>query len=473
MARLSHRTLIVSSVLAVLTAGSITSAAAAEGFTEYQLANHNANLKKAIENKIEKKSLKFGMIKFIDCVPIVAAKELGYFAEEGLNVAIEVQPSWKHVQDRVISGELDGSHMLYGHPIAATLGYGVAATEVIAPYNMSINGMGISISNEVWKQMAAKDTRLKTPGYTMPVTAETLKQIAPTYKASGEPLKFFMTFPVGSHNFNLRYWLAAGGVMPGFYAGMAGSPGTDQGDVVLQVNPPPLMVSAMNQNNCQGFCVGEPWNMQMTIKEQTGRLAIPSQYIFNGSPDKVFGITKKFLAENPNATRAIVRSLIRAGRWLDEAPENRKLAAEMLANKVYIGAQPEILAESMMGSLVYNMDGGKADRRPEPDFNIFYKKYASVPLHSHAVWCLTQMRRWNMIAENKPDAWYQETAAKVFRTDIYREAFASLEKEGLVKADELPEKDELSYPAEAFIDKIAFDPSKPNEYLTKFPIGKK
>ena len=474
MARLGSLGSLVSSLALVLALGAHVTTQAAEGFTDYQLANHNANLKQAIVNKLEKKSLKFGMIKLTDCIPIVAAKELGYFAEEGLNVAIEVQPSWKHVQDRVISGELDGSHMLYGHPLAATLGYGVAAVEVITPYNLSINGMGISISNEVWKQMAAKDTRLKTAGYAMPVSAETLQQIAPAYKSSGEPLKFFMTFPVGSHNFNLRYWLAAGGVMPGFYDGnLAGSSGIVNADVILQVNPPPLMVSAMNQNNCQGFCVGEPWNMQMTIKEQTGRLAVPSQYIFNGSPDKVFGMTKKFADENPHTTQSVVRALIRAGRWLDEAPEHRKLAAEMLANKAYIGAQPEILAESMMGSLVYNMDGGKADRRPEPDFNIFYKKYASVPLHSHAVWCLTQMRRWNMIGENKPDSWYQEIAAKTFRTDIYREAFASLEKEGLVKADELPEKDALSYPAEAFIDHHAFDPAAPNAYLQQFTIGKK
>ena len=213
--------------------------------------------------------------------------------------------------------------------------------------------------------------------------------------------------------------------------------------------------------------------MQLTLKEQTGRLVMPSNYVFNGAPDKVFGMTKAFVDTNPNTTKAVVRALIRAGRWLDEAPEHRKLAAEMLANKAYIGAQVEILAESITGTLVYNMEGGKADRRAEPDFNLFYRKYASFPLHSHGVWALTQMRRWGMLPENKPDAWYQEIAAATFRTDIYRDAFASLEKEGLVKADELPAKDELSYPAEAFIDKIAFDPTQPNAYLTNFAIGRK
>jgi nitrate/nitrite transport system substrate-binding protein len=464
---------VVHSLLAVAAfgAGFATAGDAAEGFVDYQLATHQPSLKKAIENKIEKKSLKFGMIKLTDCAPIVVAKELGYFADEGLNVTIEVQPSWITVQNRVISGELDGSHMLYGHPIAATLGYGVPAVEMVAPYNISINGMGISVSNELWKQMAVKDTRLQTPGYALPVTAETIKDIAPSYKAAGEPLKFFMTFPCGSHNFNLRYWLAAGGVNPGFYDGINDIKGTTGADVLLQVNPPSLMVSAMNANNCQGFCVGEPWNMQMTLKERNGRLAIASQSIFAGSPDKVFGMTKKFTVDNPNTTRAIVRSLIRAGRWLDAAPENRKLAVEMLAHKSYIGAEVAILAESMTGTLVYNVEGGKPDRRPAADFNVFYKSYASFPLHSHAVWCLTQMRRWGMITD-QTDAWYQETAAKVFRTDLYREAFASLEQEGLVQKDELPAQDSLSYPAEAFIDKIAFDPAKPNDYVAKFAIRK-
>jgi len=282
-----------------------------------------------------------------------------------------------------------------------------------------------------------------------------------------------MTYPAGSHNFNLRYWLGSGGVNPGFYDGPQDAKGVTGADVVLQVNPPPQMVSAMNQGNCQGFCVGEPWNMKLTIAEKTGRLAIPSNYVFDGSPDKVFGMTKKFVDANPNTTKAVVRALIRAGHWLDESMDNRRKLAEMLANKDYIGAAPEIIAESITGTLVYGVGAdGALDRRPEPQFNVFYKRFASFPLTSHGVWCLTQMRRWGMIAEDKPDAWYQETAAKVFRTDLYRAAFASLQAEGLVKTEDLPEKDGISYPAEAFIDKIAFNPAKPNDYIKQFTIRK-
>ncbi len=457
---------------AILTAAIAASVVAAD-FTPYERVNPTPDMKKAIANKLElKRPLKFGMIKLTDCAAIVVAKELGYFAAEGIAADVIVQPNWQAVRDNLVNGDLDGSHMLYGHPMGAAIGIGAQA-DIVVPYNMSINGMGISLSNDVWNRMAAKDPALAKPGYPMPLSAAPLKDIATAYRADGKTLTMFMTYPAGSHNFNLRYWLGSGGVNPGFYDGPQDAKGVTGADVVLQVNPPPQMVSAMNQGNCQGFCVGEPWNMKLTIAEKTGRLAIPSNYVFDGSPDKVFGMTKKFVDANPNTTKAVVRALIRAGHWLDESMDNRRKLAEMLANKDYIGAAPGIIAESITGTLVYGVGAdGALDRRPEPQFNVFYKRFASFPLTSHGVWCLTQMRRWGMIAEDKPDAWYQETAAKVFRTDLYRAAFASLQAEGLVKTEELPEKDGISYPAEAFIDKIAFNPAKPNDYIKQFTIRK-
>jgi len=457
---------------AILTAAIAASVVAAD-FTPYERVNPTPDMKKAIANKLElKRPLKFGMIKLTDCAAIVVAKELGYFAAEGIAADVIVQPNWQAVRDNLVNGDLDGSHMLYGHPMGAAIGIGAQA-DIVVPYNMSINGMGISLSNDVWNRMAAKDPALAKPGYPMPLSAAPLKDIATAYRADGKTLTMFMTYPAGSHNFNLRYWLGSGGVNPGFYDGPQDAKGVTGADVVLQVNPPPQMVSAMNQGNCQGFCVGEPWNMKLTIAEKTGRLAIPSNYVFDGSPDKVFGMTKKFVDANPNTTKAVVRALIRAGHWLDESMDNRRKLAEMLANKDYIGAAPEIIAESITGTLVYGVGAdGALDRRPEPQFNVFYKRFASFPLTSHGVWCLTQMRRWGMIAEDKPDAWYQETAAKVFRTDLYRAAFASLQAEGLVKTEDLPEKDGVSYPAEAFIDKIAFNPAKPNDYIKQFTIRK-
>ena len=455
-------------------------AGAADGvaFTPYDKKSYTPNFKKAKEAKLEKTKIKLGMIKLTDCIPIVAAKELGYFADEGLSVEVEVQPNWKAVNDRVISEELDGSHMLYNHPIGAAIGYGVQA-DLICPYAMSINGMGLTVSNALWQEAAAIDERLKAPGYAMPIGAEVLKKIAGNRKVAGkDPLKFFMTFPSGSHNMNIRYWLAAGGINPGFYEGYNDSLGTKGAELLLQVNPPPQMAQAMAGGNCDGFCVGEPWNMQVTVADKTGRPMCPSQYVFRGSPDKIFACSRDWADTNPNTLNAVVKALIRAGYWLDEGfpadKSHRKLAAEMLAHKDYIGAKVEILAESMLGTYVYGFDGDQPDRRDEPDFNVFFRSDASFPLRSTAVWALTQARRWGQIPENKSDGWYHDIAEKTFRPDIYRKAFAILQQEGRIPADlKLPESDYKSYPAECFIDHIAFDPAHPNDYLKQFAIGLK
>jgi nitrate/nitrite transport system substrate-binding protein len=141
----------------------------------------------------------------------------------------------------------------------------------------------------------------------------------------------------------------------------------------------------------------------------------------------------------------------------------------MLANKVYIGTNVEVLAESMMGTYQYQ----KGDRREAKNFNIFYKRFASFPFKSHAVWGLTQARRWGQIPTNRSDNWYFEVADQTFRTDIYRKAFGELLTEGKVKAEDLPADDYQTHPADVFIDKIEFDPKKPNDYVKKFAIGLK
>jgi nitrate/nitrite transport system substrate-binding protein len=455
----------------MLLATSLLVAVTAAEFPPYELADHPVSVKAAIAGKLElKRPLKLGIIKLTDCAPIVIAKEMGYFAAEGLTVEVVVQPNWQAVRDNLINGGIDGSHMLYGHPLGTAVGAGAKA-DLVAPYNISVNGMGISVSNELWSRMTAADPSLATS--TAPVTATTLRQAAASYRAEGKTLTMFMTYPAGSHNINLRYWLGAGGVHPGFYDGPDDAKGVSGAEVLLQVNPPPQMVSAMNQGNCQGFCVGEPWNMKLVLGERSGRLAIASHHVYAGSPDKVFGMTKAFTEQHPNTTRALVKALIRAGRWLDQAPEHRVRLASILAHKAYIGADAAIIAESITGTLAYSASGDAIDRRPEPEFNKFYKDFSSFPFRSHAVWGLTQMRRWGMIGENKPDAWYQEVAAATFRTDLYRDAFAALQRDGLVEAAELPAEDSRAVPGSAFIDGIAFNPAQPNAYIAQFAMGRK
>ncbi len=189
--------------------------------------------------KPEKPQLKLGFIKLTDCAPIVIAKELGFFEDEGLFVDIEAQANWKILLDRVITGELDGAHMLAGQPIGATIGIGTKAP-VITAFSMDLNGNGITVSNEIWKEMQAKSPELNAEMPKHPISAAALAPIAKDHKDAGNLLKFGMVFPVSTHNYYLRYWLAAGGLSPGYYT-TGDTTGTTDADVLLSVTPPPQM----------------------------------------------------------------------------------------------------------------------------------------------------------------------------------------------------------------------------------------
>jgi nitrate/nitrite transport system substrate-binding protein len=209
----------------------------------------------------EKQELKFGFIKLTDCAPLVIAKELGYFDDEFLSVTLEAQANWKILLDRVISGELDGAHMLAGQPIGATIGIGTKA-DVITAFSMDLNGNGITVSNAIWRQMRAANPALAVAHPPHPISAAALKTIVDAQKSAGTPLRMGMVFPVSTHNYYLRYWLAAGGINPGSYV-----PGdTANADVLLSVTPPPQMPATLEQGTIAGYCVGEPWNQQAVFK---------------------------------------------------------------------------------------------------------------------------------------------------------------------------------------------------------------
>jgi nitrate/nitrite transport system substrate-binding protein len=209
---------------------------------------------------VEKDELKFGFIKLTDCAPLVIAKELNFFEEEGLFVTLEAQANWKILLDRVIDGELVGAHMLAGQPIGATIGIGTKA-EVITAFSMDLNGNGITVSNEIWKQMQSHDPSLASDVPPHPISSAALKPIVEEAKKLGEPLRMGMVFPVSTHNYELRYWLAASGISPGFYT-PGDTTGTTNADVLLSVTPPPQMPATLEQGTINGYCVGEPWNQQ-------------------------------------------------------------------------------------------------------------------------------------------------------------------------------------------------------------------
>ncbi|MDY0068482.1 MAG: CmpA/NrtA family ABC transporter substrate-binding protein [Porticoccaceae bacterium] len=419
----------------------------------------------------EKWELKFGFIKLTDMAPLAVAYEKGFFEDEDLYVTLEAQANWKVLLDRVISGELDGAHMLAGQPLGATVGFGTKA-DVITAFSMDLNGNAITVSNAVWEQMK-QHVPMENGKPVHPIKADALKPVIDNFKAAGKPFNLGMVFPVSTHNYELRYWLAAGGIHPGYYAPQKGDvTGQLKADALLSVTPPPQMPATMEAGTINGYCVGEPWNQQAVFKG-IGVPVITDYEIWKNNPEKVFGVTRKWADENPNTHIRVVKALIRAAHWLDENNNaNRPEAVKMLARPAYVGADAKVIANSMTGTFEYE----KGDVREIPDFNVFFRHNATYPYYSDAIWYLTQMRRWGQIPEHKPDSWYMDIARQVYRPDIYAVAARELIAEGKLAASDFPNFDSESgfKPAtDDFIDGIEYDGAKPNAYIAKFAIGLK
>lgn len=419
----------------------------------------------------EKEELKFGFIKLTDMAPLAIATEKGFFEDEGLFVELEAQANWKVLLDRVITGELDGAHMLAGQPLGATIGFGTQA-DIITAFSMDLNGNGITVSNKVWKEMK-KHIPHKDGKPVHPIKADYLKPVIEQYKDDGKDFKMGMVFPVSTHNYELRYWLAAGGINPGYYAPDKGdTSGTISAEALLSVTPPPQMPSTMEAGTIDGYCVGEPWNQQAVFKD-IGVPVITDYEIWKNNPEKVFGVSKGWADKYPETHKSVVKAMIRAAKWLDEKDNaNRPEAVKILSQSNYVGADYDVIANSMTGTFEYE----KGDKREIPDFNVFFRHNATFPYYSDAIWYLTQMRRWGQISDHKPDSWYMDIAKKVYRPDIYAEAAKELIAEGKMKASEFPnfaKEDGFKPEQKGFIDKISYDGKKPNDYLKKFDIGLK
>ncbi|HUQ09612.1 MAG TPA: CmpA/NrtA family ABC transporter substrate-binding protein [Steroidobacteraceae bacterium] len=416
----------------------------------------------------EKEQLKLGFIKLTDMAPLAIAYEKGFFEDEGLYVTLEPQANWKVVLDRVITGELDGSHMLAGQPLGATIGIGTRA-EIVTALSLDLNGKAITVSNEVWNLMKPG---LKTDASGKPVhpiPASALKPALDKFKAAGKPFKMAMVFPVSTHNYNLRYWLAAGGVNPGFYSS-ADVNGNTRADVLLSVTPPPQMPATLEAGTISGYCVGEPWNQQAIFKG-VGVPVLADIDLWKNNPDKVFGVTRAWADKNPRTHVALVKAMIRAAIWLDEKNgANREEAAQILSRPEYVGADYRVIAASMTGTFEF----GRGDKRAVPDFNVFFRYQATYPYYSDAIWYLTQMRRWGQIPEAKPDSWYLETAKKAYRPDVYIEAAKALIAEKKASAADFDfATDGFRAPTREFIDGIEYDGRKPNAYIDRLPLGLK
>ena len=240
---------------------------------------------------LEKDVLTFGFIKLTDMAPLAVAYEQGFFDDEGLFVTLEAQANWKVLLDGVIDGTLDGAHMLAGQPLAATIGYGTEA-HIITPFSMDLNGNGITaFQRSLGDDEAEPAHRRRRQDRQHPISASHLKPVIEDFNAKGKPFNMGMVFPVSTHNYELRYWLAAGGINPGYYSpeNVTGQIGAE---ALLSVTPPPQMPATLEAGTISGYCVGEPWNQQAVFKG-IGVPVITDYELWKNNPEKVFGITAR------------------------------------------------------------------------------------------------------------------------------------------------------------------------------------
>jgi len=381
----------------------------------------------------EKKDLKIGFIPLTDCAALVIAKEKGFFAKHGLNVELSKEASWANVRDKMTVGELDASHMLAAMPIATTLGVGSTKKEMLALMALGQNGDAISVSNKMYDAMMAAD-----PVATKKGSAVALKKVIAS-KTMGVP-EFGMTFPTGTHNYHVRYWMAAGGVNP-------------DSDVALKVVPPPQMVANMTAGNIDGYCVGEPWN-QRAVMGNIGKTVVTGYQLWQDGPEKVLGVQKAFADKNPETTKAMIKAVIEAGVWLDASWDNRKEASKILSSKSYVNAPTDVIDNSMTGTYMFT----NGVTTPMPNFNVFGKKQALYPYYSHGLWQVTQMIRWGQL-DKAIDM--KKTVEGVYRPDL----FAKAAKEVNYTLPATPWKKESK-----FIDGVTFDPNKSVDYIYNAPI---
>lgn len=330
---------------------------------------------------MEKTALKLGIVPLADCAPLVVAKERGFFAEQGLDVEISREPSWANIRDKVAIGALDGAQMLATMPISMSLGLGAIREPVIAACALDLGGNTITLSAALIARMAAH------PG----PANRALKAVIDADKAAGRaPLAFAMVYPFSTHHYEMRYWLAAGGIDP-------------DRDVRLTVVPPPQMVGHLSAGNIAGFCVGEPWG-SLAARMELGSVVATSADIFAGRLEKVLGVTRAWADAHPDTLKALIKAVVSAAAWCDA---NRPEVAEIIAQPAYVNVPLDVARQALEG----------------PAAPVFHAHAANFPWRSQAVWYLRQMQRWGHAS---PLADARRLAEEFYRPDLYRLAALEL-----------------------------------------------
>jgi nitrate/nitrite transport system substrate-binding protein len=415
----------------------VIKAAAALGGTA--LAGGFPGISIAQGTALETKAAKLGFIALTDAAPLFVADEKGFFKKHGMtDVEVLKQSSWGTSRDNLVLGSqkngIDGAHILTPMPYLITTG-AVTANNVQVPINilarLNLGGQCISVANEYKDLKVGLDNK----SFGKALLAKRLK--------TGKPVNAAMTFPGGTHDMWIRYWMAAGGVDP-------------NRDITTIVVPPAQMVANMKVGSMDTFCVCEPWNQQL-IHQKIGYTALTTSELWMNHPEKAFAMREDYVKANPNATKALLKAVMEAQMWCED-PKNRAEVAEICSRRRWINAPVEDIVDRLKGDFDYGT--GRVEKNSKFQMR-YWADNASYPFQSHDLWFLTENQRWGYLPPNLDT---KALIAKVNREDIWRTAAKEL---GVADKD-IPKS--TSRGIEKFFDGKVFDPANPKKYLDSLSI---
>ncbi len=371
----------------------------------------------------EKKEVKIGFIPLTDCASVIMASVLGIDQKYGVKIIPTKEASWAGVRDKLVNGELDFAHVLYGLIYGVHLGTSGPKKDMAILMSLNHNGQAITLS----KKLADKGG----------VDGPSLAKLMATDKREHT---FAQTFPTGTHAMWLYYWLAAYGVNP-------------MKDVKVITVPPPQMVANMRVGNMGGYCVGEPWGHR-AIADGIGITAVTTQDIWKDHPEKALGTTAEFVKKYPNTARAVTAAIIEAGKWIDASLNNKNKMAETVADKSYVNTSVDVINQRILG----RYQNGLGKTWDDPNYMKFYNDgTVNFPYLTDGMWFLTQHKRWGLIKEH-PD--YLAVARQINQIDIYKQA-ATAAKVSIPKEVMRTSK---------MIDGTVWDGKDPKKYADSFKV---
>lgn len=371
----------------------------------------------------EKKEVRVGFIPLTDCASVVIAAVNKFDEKHGIRIVLSKEASWAAVRDKLVNGELDAAHVLYGLIYGVHTGIGGPKKDMAILMTLNHNGQAITLSKKLAEKGAVDGASLRAL-----MTRERREYT------------FAQTFPTGTHAMWLYYWMAAHGIHP-------------LNEAKMITVPPPQMVANMRVGNMDGYCVGEPWNHR-AIADGIGITAATTQDIWKDHPEKVLGTTAEFVQKHPNTCRALVAAILEAGRWIDASLSNRLKTAEIIADRAYVNTSVEVINQRILG----RYQNGLGRTWDDPNHMKFFNDgYVNFPYLSDGMWFLTQHRRWGLL---KSDVDYLAIARQVNRIDLYKEAAAA--------AKVSVPKDPLR--TSKLIDGVVWDGKQPAQYAAGFKI---